>query len=77
MSEKYLTKKEAAEILGVSERTIARYLHDGKLKGALIGKLWRITESDIKDFYEETKAETVKAMKNTKTKRKGGSENEQ
>ena len=56
--DKYYSKAEVAEVLGVHERTIARYLHSGKLKGARMGKAWRISESDIKAFYEEMKTET-------------------
>jgi len=62
MSDKYLSKQEAATILGVHERTIARYLHAGKLKGAMVGNAWRIAESDVKAFYEDLKAETAKNM---------------
>ena len=62
MSEKYLSKQEAAAVLGVHERTIARYLLAGKLKGAKMGKAWKISESDIKAFYEQTKEETAKAL---------------
>jgi len=59
MSDKYLSKQEAAAVLGVHERTIARYLHAGKLKGAMVGNAWRIAESDVKAFYEDLKAETA------------------
>ena len=62
MFEKYLTKKDAAEIIGVHERTITRYLNAGKLKGALVGKSWRISESDIREFYDTLKAETAKII---------------
>ena len=70
MAEKYYTKREAAEILGVHERTIGRYLNAGRLKGARLGKAWKISESDISTFYETAKQETTEAiverLKNTK-----------
>ena len=73
MNEKYLSKQEAAAAFGVHERTITRYLHNGKLKGALIGKSWRIAESDFKDFYEQAKIETAKNIDKIK-RRIGGDE---
>ena len=51
--EKLLTIEEAADILRVSTRTIIRYIESGKLKASKIG-VWRIKESDIHQFLEET-----------------------
>lgn len=53
--EKWYKPKEAAEILGVSERSIFRYLKAKQLKGYQINTHWRITESNIKEFLEEQK----------------------
>ena len=60
---KYYTKKEAAEVLGVHPKTVERYLLSGKLKGARLGKAWKISEDDIQAFYEAVKKETAKALK--------------
>lgn len=49
MEEKLLTLKEVATFLRVSERSIFRYIHSGKLKASKIG-YWRISEKDLKDF---------------------------
>ena len=38
---KYHTKDEVAEILGLSPKTIERYLLSGKLAGARFGKIWK------------------------------------
>ena len=51
--EKYLTLKEAAKYLDVGERTLFRYLHDGRIKAAKIG-YWRFREEDLKDFIESS-----------------------
>lgn len=51
--EKLLTIEEVADILRVSTRTIVRYIESGKLKASKIG-VWRIKESDIHLFLEET-----------------------
>ncbi len=51
--EKLLTIEEVADILRVSTRTIIRYIESGKLKASKIG-VWRIKESDVHLFLEET-----------------------
>lgn len=51
--EKLLTIEEVADILRVSTRTIIRYIESGKLKASKIG-VWRIKESDVYLFLEET-----------------------
>lgn len=70
--DKYLSKQETAEILGVSERTIARYLKDGKLPGAILGKAWRIKETDVQEFFERMKVETPDTLKKFTRRRNGG-----
>lgn len=72
MLDKYLSKHEIAEILGVSERTIARYLKDGRLPGAILGKAWRIKESDVQEFFEKMKAETPDTLKKFTQRRARG-----
>ncbi len=51
--EKLLTAKEAAKMLRVSYRSIVRYIEQGKLKASKIG-MWRIKQSDLDQFLEET-----------------------
>jgi len=51
--DKLLTIEEVADVLRVSTRTIVRYIESGKLKASKIG-VWRIKESDIHLFLEET-----------------------
>ena len=46
-----LTLKEVAERLRVSERSVFRYIHDGKLKATKIG-YWRISEKALEDFIQ-------------------------
>jgi len=50
-SEKLLTAQEVAKRLRVSERSVMRYIHAGKLRATKIG-YWRISEKDLKDFLE-------------------------
>lgn len=53
MDKKMLSIKEVAKFLSVSERSVFRYIHDGKLKATKIG-YWRIDEMDLKDFLGKT-----------------------
>ncbi len=48
-----LNVREAAALLRVSERTIFRYIHKGKLKASKVGS-WRINENDIHSFLKQT-----------------------
>jgi len=52
MKDKLLTLKEVAERLRVSERSVFRYIHSGKLKASKIG-YWRIAEKDLQAFLKE------------------------
>ncbi|MCH7598054.1 helix-turn-helix domain-containing protein [Patescibacteria group bacterium] len=51
--DKLLTIDEVAVILRVSTRTVIRYIEAGRLKASKIG-VWRIKESDLNHFLEET-----------------------
>lgn len=52
-TEKLLTIEEVAEILRVSTRSVTRYIESGKLRASKIG-LWRIKQSDLNAFLEQT-----------------------
>jgi excisionase family DNA binding protein len=52
-TEKLLTLEEVAEVLRVSTRSVNRYIEAGKLKASKIG-VWRIKQSDLDRFLEET-----------------------
>ena len=51
--DKLLTIEEVAKILRVSERSVNRYIVSGKLRASKIG-WWRIKQSDLDKFLEET-----------------------
>ena len=65
---RFYTKKETAALLGVNPKTIERYLLSGKLKGARLGKAWKISDGDIQAFYEIAKIETAEMLKGRDTK---------
>ena len=74
VEKKYYSKKEVAEIMGVCDRTIGRYLLSGKLKGARFGKAWKISGEDVQALYDSVKAETAKAIK--ERNKQGSGDNE-
>lgn len=49
-SVKVYTLAEAATILKVNKRFLYPYLEAGALKGAKIGRAWRISEDALRDF---------------------------
>ncbi|MFA6252391.1 MAG: helix-turn-helix domain-containing protein [Candidatus Paceibacterota bacterium] len=51
--EKLYTIEEVSKIFRVSTRTITRYIEDGRLKASKLG-VWRIKQSDLNVFLEET-----------------------
>jgi excisionase family DNA binding protein len=50
--ERYLSAKEVGAIIGLNEDTVCRLLKCGKLKGAKIGRSWRVRPSDIDRMFE-------------------------
>lgn len=51
MVNEFLTLKETAKKLRVSERSVFRYIHSGRLKASKVG-YWRISEKDLKEFIK-------------------------
>jgi len=49
----YLTVKQMAEILQVSQRTIYRLIDSGKLPAYKLDRDWRIAKEDINQFLEK------------------------
>ncbi len=50
MSERLHTVQQAAERLKLHPKTVLRLIHEGRLRGARIGKSYRIQDSDLKVF---------------------------
>lgn len=49
---KLFSVSEAAEILGLHQLTIRKYMKEGYLKGFKIGKCWKISEDELEKFIE-------------------------
>ena len=53
IGDRFLTLREASEVLRMSTRTLREYLKRGEIKGKLIGKRWRFRRADIDAFFED------------------------
>lgn len=51
---KYYTVEQIAEMLTMHPKTIQRYIREGKLRAAKVGKSWRVTGHDLSVFTENT-----------------------
>ena len=51
--ERFLTLKEAAEILRLHPRTLREYVRRGELHGRLIGRRWRFRRKDLDTFFDQ------------------------
>jgi excisionase family DNA binding protein len=54
MEDRQLSLSEVAGLMGVSERTIRRWIKSGKLKAYKPGRDYRIPESAVREFVEES-----------------------
>lgn len=48
-----LKAKEVAEILHLNERTVRRWLNDGKIKGVRFGQEWRVSCEEVERLKKE------------------------
>jgi excisionase family DNA binding protein len=49
-----LTVQEVAELMGVHENTVYRWIRDDGLPARRAGKLWRIRREDLETWTEPT-----------------------
>jgi excisionase family DNA binding protein len=54
MEERHLSLTEVAGLMGVSERTVRRWIKSGKLRAYKPGRDYRIPESGLREFVEES-----------------------
>lgn len=52
-AERFLTLKEAAEILRLHPRTVREYIRRGELEGRVVGGRWRFRRKDIDAFFDK------------------------
>lgn len=62
MDKRFLKLGEVAKLLRVSERSVFRYIHSGRLKATKVG-YWRIGERDLKKFLDNHDSSRVREKK--------------
>ncbi len=55
----YLSLRQVAERLSVSERTVMRRIGDGELRASRIGRLIRIAEAEIQRYIERNEIQAA------------------
>lgn len=53
LSEEPIGTEEAAKMLGVTPRTVARLAEHGEIPGFRVGRLWKFRPSDIQEYIEK------------------------
>lgn len=62
--------QEAAKILRLHVRTVTRYITTGQLRAAKMGRVWRLDERDVRDFFDKIRSQTAESIQ------KGGGDGE-
>ena len=57
MNRDYYTVDQISSMLNIHPKTIQRYIREGKLRAAKIGKGWRVTGHDLSIFIENDRQE--------------------
>ncbi|MEX1377424.1 MAG: helix-turn-helix domain-containing protein [Eubacteriales bacterium] len=53
MEDKFYSASKVAEILKIHEKTVQRYIREGKLHAVKVGKAWRISGNDLSSFVQQ------------------------
>jgi len=68
MYKEYYTVKEIANILELHEKTVQRYVREGKIKAQKLGKSWRVTKESLDEFTGKSDGEGDESQKKVKSK---------
>lgn len=50
--DKYLTSKEVAELLNISDYTIKRFAREKRIPARKIGRQWRFSKQEIEEWFK-------------------------
>ncbi|MEA1883876.1 MAG: helix-turn-helix domain-containing protein [Thermotogota bacterium] len=50
MNKEYYTVQQISQLLDLHEKTIQRYIREGKIKAKKVGKSWRVTKENLDEF---------------------------
>jgi len=60
--DEFLTIDEIAKKLKLHPATITKYIREGKLMALKFGRVWRVTEEDLKEFIKKSKMKYLKYL---------------
>ncbi len=64
MQERILTPEQVAQILQVHPFTVLKFIKQGKLKASKLGRVYRIRESELESFLDQTSGKVAKTPEN-------------
>lgn len=67
MNKDYYTVDQISDMLNIHPKTIQRYIREGKLRAAKIGKGWRVNGHDLSTFIENDSNEKSDSGKQSKS----------
>lgn len=50
--QEWLTPEEVAQRLKINEQTIRKWLREGRLRGSLLGRVWRVSPTALTEFMQ-------------------------
>lgn len=62
MQERILTPSQVAQILQIHQFTVLKYIKQGKIKASKIGRVYRIRESDLENFLDQSSSSVTKKV---------------
>jgi excisionase family DNA binding protein len=65
MQREFLNVKQVQDMLGISERTVFRYIKSGELKGFKAGREWKFEPADIDAFIETRRRKAEEELKSS------------
>lgn len=45
--------RELSERLGIQERTLRRYIHEGRLRGRKLARKWYVTQESLEAYFQK------------------------
>jgi len=59
-AERFYTLKELSDLLGLHEKTLLRFVHEGKIKARKLGRAWKVSQKDLAEYtHGELKQENL------------------
>jgi len=62
MQERILTPDQVAQILQIHPFTVLKFIKQGKLKASKLGRVYRIRESDLESFLDQSSGKSPKVQ---------------